>query len=320
MSVTPGSSNENDKIDYSKTNQEGSIDTINDESNVHKSNAKFQGDTATLNSETPAANHPDMIIDVDDVDDPENQSTSNSAGKSTTSKPNAEKEHFNSEFSELEPEVQDNSLDITVDVAIEGYSKLKMLFPWLLSISDRQLKKMHRKGEIDMDMPIRETRNSPITITVQQYFHKFNNNIEKPFQTSPEFKEQLRPILKEVFKEKGVVVTPMQAALFLVGTDFAQSIQTAAVMAFDRSDMIGNIRDLYQEQKQTNASRTPSTADVTQNTAASSTPAAATSPNMAASNGESAKAAVSNVVNDAISKSNGRDEKGRFVKKDSANS
>lgn len=276
--------NEKDNIkpedqNLSNTNPGEEFDPLNNESVIDQAHKRVNvvGDTSKLHEEIPAAGETVHTIDLNAHFDlgagaggvPPNNgsvppgSNPQQPGAGQGGGFNQSEEKFNQEFHDLPKNEKEENALIAADGIIHIYSSIKMIVPSLLSISEKKLNKMHNKGEINLFQPVKLSRLSPATITVKQLVDQYNATVDYPFVTSPEFKEQVRPLLAHVLQEEGIALTPKQLLIGLVVQDLAITAKNAMSAASDRSELIHQLKEsnkMYASQPVTPIQPTPAAA------------------------------------------------------------
>jgi hypothetical protein len=256
-------SNEKDTIEpedqnLSNTNPGEDFDTLNNEGVIDQAHKKINivGDKRKLYEDIPAAGESPQTINIDQQFDvnggggqipPNNgnhpQPGSGNQQQNTQSGSSQPEEKFNQEFHELPKNEKEENALLAADAIIHAYSNLKMGVPSLLSISEKKLNKMQNKGEINLFQPVKLSRTSPATITVKQLVDQFNATVESPFVTSPEFKENVRPLLAHVLQEEGIALTPKQLLIYYFAQDAAMTLKNGFAAAADRSELINQLKE-----------------------------------------------------------------------------
>lgn len=262
LKQTGGAPQTGGEPDLTQVNRAGDTDTLNNDQVIQVTQPKFTGPAVDLNSDIPAANHNESYVEEDT---PNNEQQA--SGQPGAQAPKASAEPFNSEFSELPEDVQQDSAALTAQAIVHGYCQSKMLIPWAITIGDKKLKKLDADGVIDMYAPVRRSRVDPTTLTVLDFVHEFNETITKPFETSQEFKETVTPILTSILKKKGIALTPEQTLMFYVAQDLMETAKNAIVAMGDRRELLDTLKEMHAGTKAA-APPAPVTPDVTPQTAA----------------------------------------------------
>ncbi len=239
-----------EKVDFSKSNPGGEFDTLNTGEDVIQpagSGPRIVGDTSKLNQPIGAANHQQESINLNG-DGPipgpgSSQPGGPDAGQTGPGGQPRPEEPFNPEFSKLPEDEQEQNAIVAADAIIEGYSNIKLVLPKLISIKDSKLKKMHKAGEININARIPVSRASVGTVSVIDFVHDFNNMLRAPFVTSPEFKDNVRPLLAHVLKGKGLAPTPEQMLMYYVGMDVIGTGIAVAQSVKQTNELLNELRE-----------------------------------------------------------------------------
>lgn len=249
----PGETEPSSSVDYSKTNKDGYIDPLNDGQVIEKQNIRVTGDASKLSQPIPGAIHNEPVIDLDAPppfggDDgqapppPGGNTQGFDQQQEQGPPPKQEREPFNQEYFDMSDSEKDPSAEQLADTVIYGYCELKMAIPQLLAISERRLKKMHEKGEINIYARVQENPYKPDTISLQEFVQRWNKTLLAPFVTKEEWKAAVRPLLIIIFKRNGIGFTPEQQIGLLLIVDLVQTIRAAVLCAGDRSTMMDRIK------------------------------------------------------------------------------
>ena len=104
---------------------------------------------------------------------------------------------------------------------INGYVALNNLAKDYVSFDEQKYVQKAIKGEFDMqaldiELPISEAGQ---TVPVKELLANVNEMAERTFVVSDKFKDEVRPLLNSLCKEKGWGMSPGQQLLFIVGKD-----------------------------------------------------------------------------------------------------
>lgn len=280
-------------IPFEEINRSGEFDPLNNEAAHKVANPSMAGIEGDLTQPIPPANHDTSYVeDITDKNSKDGKGVPPPPGAQHAAPPPPD-EPFNPDFAEMPPNQQDDSARLTATAFVHAYAGAKMLFPTLIAISERKLKKLEKAGEIDLGMQFRESRQSPRMITILEFVNNFNDTLTKPFETSEEFKENVIPLLTEILKKKGVALTPEQLLMYYVGEDLIATIKNAINASIDRREMLDHLKELTAASRSA-APVTPVTPDVPGQPPVA---AAQQAPPPAAD----ATTIVSNIVDDALS-------------------
>jgi hypothetical protein len=102
---------------------------------------------------------------------------------------------------------------------LQGYEWMHDLANKGLKVSERRLNKLQADGEINLNAMIDYDYGK--NIRAGDFFIEYNQQIENVLQVSPEFKEEVTPILEKVLAKRGVGMTDEQMLMFMFGKDIA---------------------------------------------------------------------------------------------------
>lgn len=182
---------------------------------------------------------------------------SNSNGGGNFNSEDNKQSAFNQDFADLPQDEQEEGAEQTAELVIIGYSQLKMLLPKALSVSEKQLNKKERDGELNLSIPFKRSPNDHRPTTVGQLVQQFNESIKKPFETSELFINGVRPLLVSIFKKKGVALSPEHLLMILVAQDVIGTGITAAQCLAERKEMFNDLKELTETYKKQNIATSP---------------------------------------------------------------
>jgi hypothetical protein len=264
----------------SEVRREGSYDQINSENIIQlpEDQTTIKGDARLLDQSIPDAKYTGTTIDLNapppgQEAQPKPGANGPASGPSMGNNPNAgmggfsdqqkqqQRKSFNPEFDEMPEEDKIDSSEIMADMVINGYAAFKNWIPSVIGLSDKKLNKLHKTGEINIykRKPIVGTNQ---TESVGDFVSRYNKKIAKPFHTSDEFKQQVKPVLATVLKKKGVAMTPEQLLMTMVGMDFAFTVKSSIEAIMETRSMVEELREMNRNANQATAQ--PTTADVHQ--------------------------------------------------------
>jgi hypothetical protein len=105
------------------------------------------------------------------------------------------------------------------DMTIAGYEWLHVLGNKWLQISPKRLQRMEEAGEINLQAMIDYDVNH--RITAGEFIQQFNEQVSNVLTVSDEFKEEIKPLLVELFMKKGVKISLETRIMIVVGKDLA---------------------------------------------------------------------------------------------------
>jgi len=110
------------------------------------------------------------------------------------------------------------------DTIIDGYDMAHGISLSFLSKTEEKLMKQAVKGKIDADVINSEIQVGSKVYQIQQLVYDYNNNLENVLVVSDEFKDEIRPLLKEELQKRGMGLTPMQRIATLMIKDLQPKI------------------------------------------------------------------------------------------------
>lgn len=250
----PEEKNNDQGPDFTKIRQDGAFNPLDEEMMPGgQKSVNIVGDTSKLGESIPNREHASATINLDDKEDlhlnSEGQYTTqgdNSGGGSGGGGfdgPKQEDIPFNEEFHEMPEEEKDASSLQTAIVMVDMYAGVKLLVPKMMAVSERQLKKMEKAGEISLNMRIRISRETIDTQSVTEFVAVFNESIVAPFKTTQEFKDAVIPLLARILKKNGIGLTDTQLLIYYFSVDIATTIRAAVSASADRRDMLDLLRE-----------------------------------------------------------------------------
>ena len=153
----------------------------------------------------------------------------------------------NPAFDDLSSKQQTMSAKHLADTCIAVYELINQKGAEFCQLPEDKLLKKSMKNKFDMDvlyieLPIPGTRK----ITVKQWLDEKNQTIGNVCIVTQEFKDEVRPLLIEIFKEQGWGMTPTQRLILAVSMDAGIKALTLLQL---RSEMNGVLDLLYTEYK-----------------------------------------------------------------------
>jgi hypothetical protein len=105
------------------------------------------------------------------------------------------------------------------DMTIAGYEWLHVLGNKWLQISPKKLQRLEEAGEINLQAMIDYDVNH--RITAAEFIEQFNQQVSNVLTVSDEFKEEIKPLLVELFMKKGVKISLETRIMIVIGKDVA---------------------------------------------------------------------------------------------------
>lgn len=118
------------------------------------------------------------------------------------------------------------------DMAINVYEWIHQLGNSALQVSDRKLTKLQAEGQLNLNVMIQYDMGK--TVTAGEFISEYNQQVSNMLVVSDEFKEEVKPLLVEIFTKRGIGLTVEQRLGFIVakdlGTKLVMFMQQKAVM------------------------------------------------------------------------------------------
>lgn len=147
-----------------------------------------------------------------------------------------EEDFRNPAYDTMTPKQKKESSSNLADMAIRAYEKLCSLGKSYAQFDDAKMQKKAMRGEFDMSVlsvhiPIDETGQE--TVSVKEFLDELNDNAEDIFTVSDDFKDEVYPLLCDIFSKNGWGMTPEQKLLSLVAEDVTPKV--AGIVAIRKS-------------------------------------------------------------------------------------
>lgn len=147
-------------------------------------------------------------------------------------------------FAQMSEGEQRRNAEKSATVYLRNYQQLMPIpFVMISSFNMRKMKKLHDKGEIDLNMPIREDGT-----TTHSYMDSYNKKVIKVFEISDEMAEELREPLVDVLMESGFVPSPMVRLCMAAAPHLAKFGQEAVKLYMEKSDDMDTFKQFRSDQ------------------------------------------------------------------------
>ncbi len=100
---------------------------------------------------------------------------------------------------------------------------------------------MHKQALIDLQIPVWVQGRK---MSMLQFISDFNAQVGDTFVVSQKFKDEVRPLLIEIFEKRGVGMTTEQNLMFIVVKDLAGKLSLAWVVIQQRKQMIDQLKEI----------------------------------------------------------------------------
>lgn len=150
---------------------------------------------------------------------------------------------------------------------LQGYEWMHDLANKGLQVSEKKLNKLQANGEINLNAMIDYDYGKKIR--AGDFFMEYNQQVSNVLQVSPEFKEEVTPILEKVLAKRGIGMTDEQMLMFMFGKDIAAKSMIFFQQKAQMNMMIASIKEattsMYAQQAPA-AAPPPQTSSSTQST------------------------------------------------------
>ena len=135
-------------------------------------------------------------------------------------------------FAQMSASEKRRNAEKTADLFLVNYQRL-MPVPFIMisSYNPRKVKKLHDKGEINLNMLV-----NPNGTTIGSHIESYNEKVMSAFEIDDAMLEELKDPLVEVLMEKGVVPSPMARLGIAVGGHVVKMSQVAFKLYQEKQD------------------------------------------------------------------------------------
>jgi hypothetical protein len=148
---------------------------------------------------------------------------------------------INPEMRNLSKKDTDVAASHMAKLILQGYEWMHDLANKGLKVSERKLNKLQSDGEINLNAMIDYDYGK--NIRAGDFFIEYNQQVENVLQVSPEFKEEVTPILEKVLAKRGVGMTDEQMLMFMFGKDIAAKSMIFFQQKAQMNLMIASIKE-----------------------------------------------------------------------------
>ena len=124
---------------------------------------------------------------------------------------------------------------------LQGYEWMHDLANKGLKVSERKLNKLQAEGEINLNAMIDYDYGKKIR--AGDFFIEYNQQVANVLQVSPEFKEEVTPILEKVLAKRGIGMTYEQMLMLMFGKDIAAKSMIFFQQKAQMNMMIASIKE-----------------------------------------------------------------------------
>ena len=149
-------------------------------------------------------------------------------------KEKAKQEPFNPDLKDVSGKDKELAASYVANMIMDGYELVHVLANNALIFNEKKLAKLERNGDIDLSLPIQYGSQQ---ISLGEFISKFNQNNTNLLKVTPEFRQEVMPVLIKVLEKRGAGMTDEQYLMFL----FAKDIGVKSIIAFQA---IGEMREM----------------------------------------------------------------------------
>lgn len=191
-----------------------------------------------LDQPIPEATYTKPIFDEEDKPKSKTKSSSDDLSYSDDVKT-----PLNPPLEDLNPAQKRKAANIQADAFLNSYQRLfPVPFKYIASYDINKMKKLHNKGEININTAVKQDGTTILDYTVE-----FNDKIDKTLVVSDEMKEELKDPVVELIMEQGIALTPFQQILMIVGTHAISFLQPTLQLAFEKRNDMEQFRQFKKE-------------------------------------------------------------------------
>lgn len=155
--------------------------------------------------------------------------------------PKQPEEPINPKLKDLPSKEKTNAAKQGAAMAMNGYEALHNFANWMLTIDEKNLKKMERKDEIDLRIPV------PVNgrfVSMEAWVKAYNEEVQDSFTVDRSFKEEVIPVLERVMEKKGLGMTDEQTLVYLVAKDLAVKAVQFGALRTNRRESLNQLKDV----------------------------------------------------------------------------
>lgn len=195
-----------------------------------------------------AAEIPEPVMARPSLDELEAEFYESDAGEIYQTAPKTENEPLQQERSQtsysepknLDKKTRKKGAERTAMIALDGYGKLKGLMGNFVKIKKDTLEQEFAEGTIDRDISIPIDENTAIPIN--DFVEEFNNEVEEAFKITEDFKEEVFPVLVEVFEQHNIQISATAQLAYLLIADMGQTLAQGYVFHSTKKGILENLR------------------------------------------------------------------------------
>lgn len=164
-------------------------------------------------------------------------------------------EYRQEEKRDLPPNAKNSGTELVVNQILKGWKFLKSEGGKLLAvIPEKKLDKLQKRGEIDLAMPLKVEGGQ--IATAGEIIESHNDEAIRVIEEnslSPEFVDEIKPLLIEELNKKGIALTNVQQIMIIAGLDLVSFGRVIKPLFESRLELIAAFKDATQEYKNYNS-------------------------------------------------------------------
>jgi hypothetical protein len=136
------------------------------------------------------------------------------------------------------------SAKMLAEMSMQGYELLHQLGNMAIPISQKQINKMVEKGvNLQTQLPYDEMGNS---MSISEFIEEYNDQNKQLLTVDEDFKQEVMPVLTEVYEKRGLGATPEQKLAFLVAKDVGVKVMIVSSAIAVQKSMINSWIAIHQ--------------------------------------------------------------------------
>ena len=135
------------------------------------------------------------------------------------------------------------------DMFLTTYEWLHIPMNKYMQISKKQVQGMVDRGELNLNAMIDYDANH--RITAEEFINQYNEQVSNLLTVSEEFKQELKPLLVELFMKKGVKISLETRIMIVMGKDLAGKVFLIMQQRQQGKVIVASLADATQKQMQT---------------------------------------------------------------------
>ena len=154
----------------------------------------------------------------------------------------------NPSMAELPSKEKELAAKKAAQMTVMGYKVIHKAANWSVSIGEKRLKKLDKKGVIDLKIPIPLSPTQAVPMIA--YVAEYNKEVSNTFTVSKEFEEEVTPILERIYQKRGIGATDEEMLMGIVAIDLlAKGTQWVQLMGY-RKSMIEQLKEVTEAYRQ----------------------------------------------------------------------